>query len=566
MAGVNNPYGAPGTTSPFLNNPFVVEFRVNEDTKKLDTDDSTGFDWVEVDPKQDDKEKVIKIKKHRDIDIESCCEGIVDLRTFNFRKFSSQSTTTSDQATLEDVYDTLGDKSLFDVHTAEGMRLNFSMSVMTLSGEAGKTRNLQMVFALGTVSGKRQWPVPIYWRVGDGLKVTVSDQTYNYISRGDEAQLEINSADKIQLQISCEKDIPNEKELFIKIYADVENNNLIGLLKVLIYPVLPYQVLVCPLVDVSLGDTSKCAKKAKTLCKTFQVTKFNEQLKKYFAQAGINATATLFNGFATYDSKDANFGDAINADGKISDGDSFLQHIEKQIPFTSNNNVILYKIDSDGNPKPINWISQGSIVFLLDRESGQSTSGIGNIGQHCTMIYKEVVAIQPSGGYYPACCHEIGHNLGCLHTFTIDDARNKENKTSRQIIATNIEKTKHTLNADKATVCWNMEGYNTYANENELSDSDKYKPENVANYYDNEFSKSKEFKNPDEATKQLIDNVNQANEDYMSTQSSMPVVFYTKGATHNLMDYGLDENWVPNCLFVWQWKTVRLYAQQNMRR
>ncbi|MDH6309482.1 hypothetical protein M2451_003836 [Dysgonomonas sp. PFB1-18] len=585
--------------------PFVVEFR--KDKKNLKP--YFGFDWVDVDENEDITETVNgvsvtkknphfgKIIKHHGINIldngwssnSSFCEYKLNPASNDYDEIKGDGNIAIRRA----IYS--GD---FKIYSHNNDKLHTSTGWVSLPDVNTDVNLLMKIKTKGKIDNNN--PSHMFFKISQGLKLTIDGKVFDQSTTAD--AFEIKKKDDVKIKLKYDGNLAKDALLDIKIYNrppdnSKENPVIIGELKVYAQNKIDYEVVIWPTLDISKYINKDKTKEQESIDETIaglkldngKLTELNETLQKIFMQAGINMTAQYANDYLLYDIKNSNY-------AKYRDGNNGIKHSEGGNFFTSvyydflkyvqniKDSTDPFNVPSVNGVKvkdPLNFPHnfKGTHLFIVDRSCVQmiysdnknplvtqlpgsnTNQGYAIVGQTVCLLFKNT---KDEFGIY---AHEIGHTLGCRHTFKdsgSDGAEKDLVNKDKQIATLKYYAVENDIN-EKANftifLSNNSAEKKKYddAIKNEQStdrdvrskaDSDK---NNVyATYYD-----SKHLNDPD---------VNRYIREKKELFQSLEIVLYTQSMTYsrdystaNVMDYATSQD----DFFKWQWLMLRKIVQDR---
>lgn len=497
------------------------------------------FDWIDVD-------KAGKVSKHHGINVEKCTDVLVG-EEYKEAKAENIDKTLKAEFPVYEIKD--DDKSLYDAKSW--------MAVRKPSTEELRVEMEMILNPFEKVNKKNRAFLSINLPEGITMIFNDADSTDEC---NDPSELKL-SKDKYKVTLCIAAGVSEESE--IEVYNS-GNKNRVGALGVFAFEELQYNVVVIPLVDKAVMNINK---KLETLRNQVKIGKLNEETAKYFINLGIRLYFILSeqSEFLTYDSKLDRYDKCIDKDGRIKPDKEVVSETDFTLLkfFTS-------VIGEADNVKQIETIFQnhkGSQLLLTDREctdkvieksssSNQLSFSSGGTVTHTTEGYagvEKTIFTLFKGQYNDSetCAHELGHNLGCYHTFRDATLSTKDiysekyiQKFKGQYIQSETmdsmkkEKFESYLNKDyKMSLDYDKEGFNAYYN---LEEDEQYRI--AAKYYDETGQQDKETEI----------RVNQRRGDEK--------VIYAQFETKNIMDYSNNKKY----FFKWQWLMLRTWAKKHI--
>lgn len=194
-------------------------------------------------------------------------------------------------------------------------------------------------------------------------------------------------------------------------------------------------------------------------------------------------------------------------------------------------------IGKSSDPNQISFSSGGTVTHI--------TEGYAQIGETIFTLFKG------QHNESETCAHELGHNLGCCHTFKDDSFSKKEIHSeeyiqqfkgeyiqSETIDSQKKERFESYLNEQhRMSQDYDKEGFNAYYN---LERDEQYRI--AALYYDQTGQQDKHTQH----------RINQRRGDEK--------IFYAQAGTKNIMDYSNNKEY----FFKWQWVMMRTWAKEHI--
>lgn len=516
------------------NHLCTVKFRCPKEDVEI-----CHFDWIDVD-------KAGKVIKHHGINVEKCTDVLVGQKYEN--------------ATADKIDEIL--KTEFPVYeiTDNNNSLYEAKSWIAVRKPSTEEIRVEMEMTLNPfakINKENRAFLSIKLPAGITMIFNDPDATDKC---NDPFELKL-SKNKYKVTFCIGAGVSEESEIAV---YNSGNKNIVGALGVFAFKELQYNVVIIPLVDKAVMNINK---KLETLRNQVKIGKLNEETAKYFINLGIRLHFILSeqNEFLTYNSKRDPYDKCIDKDGRIipdkevvSDKDFTLLKF-----FTS-------VIDEADNVKQIETISKnhkGSQLLLTDREctdrvieksssSNQISFSSGGTVTHTTEGYagvEKTIFTLFKGQYNDSetCAHELGHNLGCYHTFRDATLSTKDIYSeeyiqrlkgqyiqSETVDSTKKEEFESYLNKQhKMSLDYDKKEYTAYY---ELETSEQYRI--AAIYYDRTGQQNKETEI----------RVNQRRGDEK--------IIYAQFETKNIMDYSNNKKY----FFKWQWLMMRTWAKKHI--
>lgn len=495
------------------------------------------FDWIDVD-------KAGKVSKHHGININQCTHVLVG-EEYKEAKAENIDKTLKAEFPVYEIKD--DDKSLYDAKSW--------MAVRKPSTEELRVEMEMILNPFEKVNKKNRAFLSINLPEGITMIFNDADSTDEC---NDPSELKL-SKDKYKVTLCIAVGVSEESE--IEVYNS-GNKNRVGALGVFAFEELQYNVVVIPLVDKAASDMNK---KLTSIRKQVRINTLNEEVGRFFTNLGINLHFMLSEDteYLTYDSTISKYKQCIDEQGRIKPDN------ENPDDFTAKNFFEFVTKDAENieKTKAISKKHKGSQLWLTDKEStdkiivkssnqNQISFSSGGTVTHTTEGYAELentIFTLFKGQYndFETCAHELGHNLGCYHTFKDRSYFNKNIHSekyiqefkgqyiqSETVDSTKKEKFESYLNIEyKMSLDYDKEGFNAYYN---LEEDEQYRI--AAKYYDETGQQDKETEI----------RVNQRRGDEK--------VIYAQFETKNIMDYSNNKKY----FFKWQWLMLRTWAKKHI--
>lgn len=490
------------------------------------------FDWIDID-------KAGKVSKHHGIKINQCTHVLVGEEYENVRGNNVDEILKGEFPIYEIKDD---DKSLYDAKSWMAVR----------KPSTGEIRiELEMILnPFEKVNKKNRAFLSIKLPAGITMTINDSDSTDEC---NDPSELKL-SKDKYKVTFCISSGVSEESEITV---YNSGNENIAGALGIFAFEELQYNVVVMPLVDKAVMDVNK---KLGVLRNQVDIDKLNKETGKYFINLGIKLHFMLSEDteYLTYDSKLNPYDKCIDKDGRIKPDNAVV----KKEDFTLLKFFMSVKENSE-NVTKIKNISQnhkGSLLLLTDREctdkvieksssKNQISFSSGGTVTHTTEGYAGIddTIITVFKGQYndsETCAHELGHNLGCCHTFMDKNLLEKVIYSEEY-----IQKFKGEYIQLETSEPTKKKEFESYLNK-EHKMSQHYEKKEFTAYYGLETSEQYRiaaiyYDRTGQQDKETEIRVNQRKGDEK--------VIYSQFETKNIMDYSNDKKY----FFKWQWLMMR---------
>ncbi|WP_294481559.1 hypothetical protein [uncultured Bacteroides sp.] len=496
------------------------------------------FDWIDID-------KAGKVSKHHGIKINQCTHVLVGEKYENVRGNNADEILKGEFPVYEIKDD---DKSLYDAKSWMAVR---KPSIQQLRIEMDMILN-----PFEKVNKKNRAFLSIKLPTGITMTINDADSTDEC---NDPSELKL-SKDKYKVTFCISSGVSEESEITV---YNSGNKNIVGALGVFAFEELQYNVVVMPLVDKAVIDVNK---NLRVLRNQVNINKLNKETDKYFINLGIKLHFMLSEDseYLTYDSTILPYKQCIDEQGRIKPDNTVVNDNTAKEFFEA----VINNSENVEKTKVISQNHKGSQLLLTDREctdkvienpsnQNQISFSSGGTVTHTTEGYAQIGKTMFTlfkGQYNEAetCAHELGHNLGCHHTFkdnSFDDKliysekyiqkfkgqyiqlETADNSTKKEEFESYLNK-QHTMSQQ-----YDKEGFKAYY---KLESTEQYRI--AALYYD-------QTGQQDKATQHRI---NQRKGDEK--------ILYVQAKTNNIMDYSDNKE----CFFKWQWLMMRTWAKEHI--
>lgn len=383
-----------------------------------------------------------------------------------------------------------------------------------------------------------------------------------------------------------------------------DNNSRIGRINIHVFTIIDYKVLIFPVIDISkhkTKDDMDTAAKDLQLNDT-QIQELNTELNKRYQQDGINIIAEKADVYVEYNTKNKKYKPYKGwRNVKYENSGTFFSLLEEDfenyknticIRKTPNNEKAENDVKvSDPSKYPCNFL--GTTVLLMDRNSEKI-----NVPENRSVIGGNKGSTDKAQGWaypgFPNCLlfknsktdygifvHEIGHTLGCIHTFM--DSK-KEGATSDPASVAALKKSQKQINSTKYQYVIDLDRTDK---PKEFMDYLKNNPDQKKKYDKIMAEKDNEEKRKIREAKRLeiyadfydanpnLFKLKQGETDYVSLYTknkrekfdTLEKVLYTQGATYirsfstaNVMDYADTED----DFFKWQCLMIRSTVKKHL--
>lgn len=478
--------------------PFVVEFTRDKDNKIP----YFGFDWIELDNQLSNETsnnpQYGKAIKHHGIDGNST----VYIKNNSSTKFSHLLNEKSNE--YDEIVNEMTKFSNFlnkEFTTCTYNNLHTSIQWVSLPNVNTDINLLMRVRASDDAKISADSPSQLFFKIPEGIKITINGTVFD--SSTTETKYEIKSKkDVVPIKLKYEGNFEvNQLYKFfeVKVYHVNPNKEdsklaIIGGLKIQANTVINYPVMIWPSIDKSKYNKIEDEENAVTSLKLSadELVKLNEKLQQTFQQAGINMTVEYAPGYITYDIKiyDSTRDEEEEKDRKDKYQDGGGKIRSKVSGFFFNRVIAdLERFIYGNKPEGFNIVTEdgfpsdfkGSHLLITDRDSwyyspppienrnntgsvatvnlgggpsGTTTinGGYAHLGSKFCMLFKNA---KTSYGIY---AHEIGHTLGCAHTFMDGNSSKKDD----------LDRKDRSIRSSKyyATVGQDDEKFNAYLEKN----------------------------------------------------------------------------------------------------
>lgn len=495
------------------------------------------FDWIDVD-------KAGKVSKHHGIKINQCTHVLVGEEYENVRGNNVDEILKGEFPIYEIKDD---DKSLYDAKSWMAVR----------KPSTGEIRiEMEMILnPFEKVNKKNRAFLSIKLPAGITMTINDADSTDEC---NDPSELKL-SKDKYKVTFCIGSGVSEESEITV---YNSGNENIAGALGVFAFEELQYNVVVMPLVDKAVMDMNK---KLGVLRTQVDIDKLNKETGKYFINLGIKLHFMLSEDseYLTYDSAILPYKQCIDEQGRIKPDNANSEDFTAKKFFK----FITEDIDNVKKTKVVFEKHKGSQLWLTDREStdkkiekpsnqNQISFSSGGTVTHTTEGYAQIgetVFTLFKGQYNDSgtCAHELGHNLGCYHTFDDDSFFKREIKSEKY-----IQELKGQHIQSEIIDSQKKERFESYLN-GEYTMSLKYDKEGFEAYYNLEITEQYRI------AALYYDQTGQKDENVqhrVNKRRGDEKILYAQAETKNIMDYSNNKDY----FFKWQWLMMRSWAKEHI--
>lgn len=514
------------------NHLCTVKFKCSKENVEI-----CHFDWIDVN-------KAGKVSKHHGINIDKCTNVLVG-KEYEEANAENIDKTLKGEFPVYEIKD--DDKSLYDAKSW--------MAVRKPSTEEIRVEMEMILNPFEKVNKNNRAFLSIKLPAGITMIFNDADSTDEC---NDPSELKL-SKDKYKVTFCISSEVSEESEITVYNYG---NENIAGALGVFAFEELQYNVVVMPLVDKATSDMNK---KITSIRKQVNINALNEKVSKYFTNLGITLHFMLSEDseYLTYDSTIPKYKQCMDEHGRIKPDNAnpddytaknFFESVTKDAENVEKTKVIFNKhkgsqlwltdteatdrvIGKSSDPNQISFSSGGTVTHI--------TEGYAQIGETIFTLFKG------QHNESETCAHELGHNLGCCHTFKDDSFSKKEIHSeeyiqqfkgeyiqSETIDSQKKERFESYLNEQhRMSQDYDKEGFNAYYN---LERDEQYRI--AALYYDQTGQQDKHTQH----------RINQRRGDEK--------ILYVQAGTKNIMDYSNNKEY----FFKWQWVMMRTWAKEHI--